>query len=111
MSVPLTQIRLFLETLLPEQAKIGVDDVFKSYEAQGFPTVCQGINAIQPFIHNDDVEVSAAAINGILVGLLLAKSSETPEIQKIIDGWLEQYKRTKGEHVIDFTQFKIKRGR
>jgi len=39
----------------------------------------------------------------------MARISENPENQEIFKGWLEQYSKVKGEHVIDFQQEKAKR--
>lgn len=104
-------IERFLITLIPSDHIVPVQNVFRSFQNDTKGTTFSGINEIQSYIRDENELVRAGAINGLLVGIFLARVSEEPDMQKIIEGWLEQYRRVKGEHVIDFNQFRSRKGR
>lgn len=109
MSVQVELLNKFLITLCPATTQTAINNVFQNFYKEPLPVMYEGINNIQLFIHDKNGMTSGAAINGIILGIFMARISETPENQEIFKGWLEQYSKVKGEHVIDFQQEKAKR--
>lgn len=108
MAVQVQTLNQFIITLCPEETQNAINNVFKNFYDQPLPVMCEGINNIQYFIRDKNNPLaSAAAINGIVIGILMARVSETQS--QIFEGWLDEYRKVKGEHVIDFQQHLAKR--
>lgn len=109
MAVQVTLLNRFVITLCDKDSQVALNNVFKNFSELPLQVMCEGINNIQWFIKHENKLISGAALNGLALGIMMAKMSEDPEQQAVFEGWLEQYSKINGDHVIDFQQHKAKR--
>ncbi len=100
----------FLITITPENSHESINALFSNVKEDPNTVAFHGINGMQQFVASQELEVQAAAVNGILTGIFMANASRTKEFKFVIDGYIEQKKRSHGEHVVDLALFKAKKG-
>lgn len=99
--------RKFILELLPPEAHIPIDDVFKAISQNPLLILNNSIlhNQINYF-KSPEKATSIAAANGVICGFALSQSMKNPEVCKMIKEYLEQAARSKGENVVSLIQRK-----
>ncbi len=97
-------------TVVPqnEGMKNSIDNAFKRFKGLPIETVCGGVNFLSESILGDDVERSSAAVNGLMLGMMLASASQTWEGQQLLEDYIKAVAKTKGENVINFRDAKVR---
>lgn len=108
--VDLKILNQFMLTISPANTHSSINVLFQN--VAGEPTACaaQGLNGMKQFVGHKDLETQAAAVNGILTGIFIAHASTMDEFRNVLVGYIELVKRSKGEHVVDFNQYRAKKG-
>lgn len=93
----------FILSLLDENVRAQIGAVFDSIDKQPLPMLCQALNETQWFAKNENKQIAAGTINGLILGLMVERFSKNTEINHIFEGWLEQFRKNQGENVINFS--------
>ena len=97
--------KVVLEAMIPDPHRPVALSIFNNFKNVPVAVTNEGI---QEYIHNvekygtgqvDGGLVAAAAINGLILGVLLSKQSEDTEVFKL---FLEREARKRGENIVEF---------
>ncbi len=112
MAVQVDLLQRFLDTLTEDAAKGPLLEMFKRFEAMPLATTSNGLeHLIFYYLKNEDAEYKASAINGLCIGIFMARISEDPLLRKFFEKQIELYKRHMGENVTQLNQYKIEKKR
>lgn len=95
-------------SFVDEPAKIPISNVFANFKSNPVETTVEGVSDLKSFISHPDVMVRSAAINGMMVGMFMAKISENAT-SFIFTNYLEETARIRGQNVYCFLEEKAKR--
>lgn len=97
-------IEKFLLVLSPPDANKAIHSIFLGLEKDPLPVVVDGFNSLHPDITKEGSPQSVAAVNGMLLGVAISYGiDKSPRLKAIIEDYIIQKGRIKGENVIDFS--------
>lgn len=101
-------IEKFLQAMMPAEGKPAVNTAFECMRAHpmsAVPSIGMMVGRLQQRLYSSDENEQVAGASNVLVGVMIAWASEDPALRKyIIEDYLEQDQRKRGENVIDFWQ-------
>lgn len=98
----------FLIELAPPKAHNPIHKIFKEMVAD--PVLCmgQGFEILYPSINEEGSPESAAAVNGIILGIVLHYGAQrSTRMQAILEEYVEHHKKGKKENVISFASARV----
>lgn len=102
----------FLLELIPPQARNPVHSVFNGMRQMPVPTVLQGLGQLSEQITREGSDESVAAVNGLVLGIALSYGvSRSSELEQIMEQYLVNASKAKGENVVDFLSKRVERGK
>ena len=102
MSVQLLLLEDFLITVVPPETRLGIQKVFAAYRKNPVGTLLDSFKYLPRLYYSGDAIQQANTITATAMGIVMAASTENPEIRTIFQNWLEAEARARGENVYDF---------
>lgn len=100
-------IEKFISCLAPASAKKAINSMFVGMKEDPSGLIMQGFQHLSDTIRDEGSTESAAAVNGILLGIALVYTThQNKDMEKILKGYLDCASRMKGENVINFWEAK-----
>lgn len=72
--------------------------------------ITNSLNFLQQEAQSDS-ELVVNAANGVVLGIMLAQFTATPDGRKRVENWLEGLEKERGKNVVCFTSARIKKGK
>ena len=79
MAVQVNLLNQFLLSIVTDETKEAINKVFLNFNAAPIPVMAEGINNIQWFFNQENKMVGSGAINGVILGIMMARVSEHPK--------------------------------
>lgn len=103
MSINIDLARKFFLEYLPPDAQVPVNDVFIQLKTQPLHVLNNGtIIGQMSYLKNVDPIPRVAFANGYLTGFAMAISMQYPEVEQMMQNYLENEARARGNNVIGF---------
>lgn len=109
--VDLKILEEFMVKYTNSEASEGIHKVFMGFTEDPARNLASGFNNICPYTTHQDINVRSSAVNGMLLGMFLARASEDQELRRFfLEGFIEAVKKDKNENVYTLLDYKIKKG-
>lgn len=103
-------ITKFMLQMAPASSHNPIINVLKGAEKDSINLMIGGFQLLHNDIANDGSLESAAAVNGMLLGIIISYGLQNePRMKSIIEDYIEQNKKEKGANVVDFTALRMKK--
>jgi hypothetical protein len=103
-------IEKFLVELTPPSAHIPLHNVIDVMKREPIEAMGQGFHFLSPDIKNEGSPESAAAVNGILLGVCLAYGIQrSPRMVSLLEEYIDYHQKNRGTNVVDFASARIKK--
>lgn len=95
--------RKFILEFIPPGDQLPMNHVFEEMQRNPLMILNNGLLFTQfNYFKRDDKKLAVAAANGVVLGFALAYCMQYPEVVRMINSYLDEASKSRGENVVNF---------